>query len=92
MSLNLIKHTINEVPPEHRKLLMCIKVKFETCEKLVWTCGFWNGQTGWSCEWTDPNFIEFNVIEWYKLPTSNFSLKNNYSKYQKNMEDFWYNK
>ena len=75
----LQKHTINEVPPAGKELLMLIDVG--TGEKrYLWTVGAWDGDE-WSCFFDNVGYI---VIEWYELPPRKSAVED-YSY----MKDFW---
>ena len=75
----LQKHTINEVPPAGKELLMLIDVG--TGEKrYLWTVGAWDGYE-WNCSFDNVGYI---VIEWYELPPRKSAVED-YSY----MKDFW---
>jgi hypothetical protein len=90
--MKLIKHTIDEVPPTTKELLMVIDVGTANGYYL-WTVGAWN-ESGWCCPFDN---IGYKVIEWYELPQrKNFSKekeKNTFNEHDlRQLEDFWKNK
>ena len=59
----LEKHTINEVPPTDKELLMVIDIGAANGYNL-WTVGTWDG-----CNWCCPfDEVGYTVVEWYELP------------------------
>ena len=87
----LQKHTINEVPPTDKELLMAIDIGAANGYNL-WTVGMWT-ESGWTCEWDK---VGYTVIEWYELPrrqrTVPVANEDNYSYKQMKLEDFWNDK
>lgn len=84
----LQKHTVNEVPPAGKELLMVIDVGATREEKrYLWTVGAWDGYE-WSCSFDNVGYI---VIEWYELPPHEKIIED-YSYHQMKMEEFWNDK
>lgn len=60
----LIKHNIYETPPSNKKLLILVDTGGS---EYIWTEGYWDeSEGGWNCPFG--HTVDFNVIEWYKLP------------------------
>ncbi len=88
----LQKHTIDEVPPAYKELLMVIDTGAANGYYL-WTVGTWD-ESGWCCPF---NNIGYKVIEWYELPqrknSSKEKEKNTFNEYDlRQLENFWKNK
>lgn len=83
--LVLKKHDKYEEPPHNRELLILI----DTGSRYTWTIGLYDDFGFWS-EY-DYQGREYDVIEWYELPTRE-KVKEDYSYYQMKLEDFWKNK
>jgi len=58
----LQKHTIDEVPPTDKELLMVIDIRAANGYNL-WTVGVWTGDS-WVCPFDE---IGYTVVEWYEL-------------------------
>lgn len=82
----LQKHTINEVPPINKELLMVIDINAANGYNL-WTVGTWN-EEGWCCPFDE---VGYNVVEWYELPPQK-KMVEDYSYHQMRMEEFWNDK
>lgn len=81
----LQKHTIDEVPPANKELLMVIDIGAANGYNL-WTVGTW-GENGWCCSFDE---IGYTVVEWYELPPRERVIED-YSCHQKKMEEIWNN-
>ena len=66
----LQKHTIDEVPPANKELLMVIDIRAANGYNL-WTVGTWN-ENGWCCPF---NEVGYTVVEWYELPPQKKIIK-----------------
>lgn len=96
--MKLIKHTIDEIPPSYKELLMLINCEYDGNDYLnkyptnyLWTVGMWN-EDGWSCSFDNWGY---KVIEWYELPERRKSIdkednSNEYDLWE--LEKFWENK
>lgn len=78
--MELQKHTVNEIPPKDKELLMVIDIGAANGYNL-WTVGTW-GEHGWCCPF---DHMGYNVIEWYELPPQR-KIKEDYSYHQMKME------
>ena len=88
----LQKHTIDEVPPAYKELLMVIDIGAVNGYYL-WTVGAWD-ENGWCCSFDN---IGYKVIEWYELPqrknSSKEKEKDTFNEYDlRQLENFWKNK
>ena len=83
----LQKHTIDEVPPTDKQLLMCIDIGVADRYNLWWTVGTWD-ENGWCCPFDE---AKYTVVEWYELPSQK-KIVEDYSYHQMRMEEFWNNK
>lgn len=63
VGMRLQKHTIDEIPPIDKELLMVIDIRAANGYNL-WTVGTWDGNN-WSCPFDE---IGYTVIKWYILP------------------------
>lgn len=97
--MKLIKHTIDEVPPPYKELLMLINCDHNEENNLLnqcptnylWTVGMWD-ETGWSCPFDNWGY---EVIEWYELPERRKSIEEDedFNEYDlRELEEFWENK
>ena len=97
--MKLIKHTIGEVPPPYKELLMLINCGHNEENNLLnqcptnylWTVGMWD-ETGWSCPFDDWGY---EVIEWYELPERRKSIEEDedFNEYDlRELGEFWENK
>lgn len=59
----LQKHTIDEVPPADKELLMVIDIGAANGYNL-WIVGTWD-EDGWCCPFDQ---VGYTVVEWYELP------------------------
>ena len=82
----LQKHTIDEVPPADKELLMVIDIGAANGYNL-WTVGTWN-ENGWCCPFDE---VGYTVVEWYELPPQK-RIVEDYSYHQMRMEEFWNDK
>ena len=82
----LQKHTIDEVPPTDKELLMVIDIGAANGYNL-WTVGTWN-ENGWCCSFDE---VGYTVVEWYELPPQE-RIVEDYSYHQMRMEEFWNDK
>ena len=78
--MKLIKHTIDEIPPAYKEILMVIDIGAANGYYL-WTVGVWD-ENGWCCPFDN---IGYTVIEWYELPqrknSSKEKEKNTFNEY-----------
>jgi hypothetical protein len=81
----LQKHTINEVPPTDKELLMIIDIG--RMDYNLWTVGTWD-ENGWCCPFDE---VGYTVVEWYELPPQK-RIVEDYSYHQMRMEEFWNDK
>ena len=97
--MKLIKHTIDEVPPPYKELLMLINCDHNEENNLLnqcptnylWTVGMWD-ETGWSCPFDNWGY---EVIEWYELPERRKSIEEDkdFNEYDlRELGEFWENK
>jgi hypothetical protein len=82
----LQKHTIEEVPPTDKELLILIDIGNPNV--LLWSVGTWDKAEGWTCSFDE---IGYNVVEWYELPPRE-KIKEDYSYHQMRLEEFWNDK
>lgn len=78
--MELIKHTINEVPLIDKEVLLLVDVN----DMYFWDVGTWT-ENGWSCSWDKTNYT---VVEWYELPNRD-RVKEDYSYRQMRLEEFF---
>ena len=79
----LQKHTIDEIPPADKELLMVIDIGAANGYNL-WTVGTWS-ENGWCCPFDK---VGYTVVEWYELPPQK-RIVEDYSYHQMRMEEFW---
>lgn len=86
----LQKHTIDEVPPTDKELLIVIDIGAANGYNL-WAVGTWDEHDGWCCPFDK---VGYTVVEWYELPQRTVPVANedNYSYKQMKLEDFWNDK
>ena len=82
----LQKHTIDEVPPADKELLMVIDIGAADGYNL-WTVGTWE-ENGWCCPFDEVGYM---VVEWYELPPKK-RIVGDYFYHQMGMEEFGNNK
>ena len=78
----LQKHTIDEVPPVDKELLMVIDIGAANGYNL-WTVGTWD-ERGWCCPFDE---VGYTVVEWYELPPQK-RIVGDYFCHQMKMEEF----
>ena len=83
--MNLEKHTIYEIPPHDKEILMLVDIEGES-EEYLWVVGEFTDYGFW-CS-LDYLGQKYKIIEWYELPTRE-KIEEDYSYHQMELEEFW---